>query len=74
RISRLKLRTEETRLRKNWTENQDTFLKENIDTMSNREIGEHLGKVASSVVTRIKVLNLEWKEKVRRWTDEEDEY
>jgi transposase len=74
RISRLKIRTEETRLRKNWTDDQDTFLKENIDTMSNREIGEHLGKVASSVVTRIKVLNLEWKEKVRRWTDEEDDY
>ena len=55
RIVRLNLRNEENCLHKKWTTEQDTFLKENIDIMNNREIGNHLGKTPSSIATRIKI-------------------
>lgn len=74
RIIRLNLRNEENCLRKKWTMEQDTFLKENIDIMNNREIGNHLGKSPSSIATRIKILKLVRKETMRRWTEQEDEY
>jgi predicted DNA-binding transcriptional regulator AlpA len=74
RIIRLNLRSEENRLRKKWTTEQDTFLKENIDIMNNREIGNHLDKSPSSVATRIKILKLTRRETLRRWTNQEDEY
>ncbi|WP_129703773.1 MarR family transcriptional regulator [Priestia megaterium] len=74
RIIRLNLRSEENCLRKKWTTEQDTFLKENIDIMNNREIGNHLDKSPSSVATRIKILKLARKETLRRWTGQEDEY
>ncbi|MEJ9315109.1 sigma-70 family RNA polymerase sigma factor [Priestia megaterium] len=74
RIIRLNLRSEENCLRKKWTTEQDTFLKENIDIMNNREIGNHLGKSPSSVATRIKILKLTRRETLRRWTKQEDEY
>ncbi|MED3865072.1 helix-turn-helix domain-containing protein [Priestia megaterium] len=74
RIIRLNLRNEENCLHKKWTTEQDTFLKENIDIMNNREIGTHLGKSPSSVATRIKILKLTRRETLRRWTEQEDEY
>ncbi|MFL0574644.1 helix-turn-helix domain-containing protein [Priestia megaterium] len=74
RIMRLNLRSEENCLRKKWTTEQDTFLKENIDIMNNREIGNHLDKSPSSVATRIKILKLTRRKTLRRWTEQEDEY
>ena len=74
RIIRLKLRSEENCLRKKWTPEQETFLRENINIMNNREIGNHLGKSPSSVATRIKILKLARRETLRRWTKQEDEY
>ena len=74
RIIRLNLRSEENCLRKKWTTEQDTFLRENINIMNNREIGNHLGKSPASVATRIKILKLARRETLRRWTKQEDEY
>ncbi|MBK0009953.1 MarR family transcriptional regulator [Bacillus sp. S35] len=74
RILRLNLRSEENCLHKKWTTEQDTFLKENIDIMNNRELGNHLGRSPSSVATRIKILKLTRRETLRRWTEQEDEY
>ncbi|MEK6448362.1 sigma-70 family RNA polymerase sigma factor, partial [Priestia aryabhattai] len=74
RIIRLNLRNEENCLHKKWTTEQDTFLKENIAIMNNREIGNHLGKSPSSIATRIKILKLTRRETLRRWTEQEDEY
>ena len=54
RIIRLNLRSEENCLRKKWTTEQDAFLRENINIMNNREIGNHLVKSPASVVLVLK--------------------
>ncbi|WP_050183730.1 sigma-70 family RNA polymerase sigma factor [Domibacillus robiginosus] len=74
RVIRLKLRTEKTRQRKSWCKEEDLFLAENLNNMKNVEIAERLGRPVNSIATRIKVLKLQRKNPLRRWTAEEDDY
>lgn len=74
RVMRLKLRTGETRQRKPWCAEEDSFLIKNLNNMKNVEIAEQLGRPVNSVSTRLKVLKLQRENPLRRWTAEEDDY
>lgn len=59
--------------RKTWTEEEDQFLRENVNKLSAKEIAEQLDKPLNSVYTHIRVLKLR-EPAYRKWTAAEDEY
>lgn len=69
--------TEKNKREKAWTEEQYNFLKNNINSMSRKEISDAIGRTVKAVNLKV-ALTKELKDlaipKSKAWTDEEDSY
>ncbi len=59
---------------KQWTEEEDQFLADNVMRMSNKEMAESLGVTSASVANRMKRKGIRRAEKPSEWTDQEVDF
>ena len=59
---------------KQWTEEEDQFLADNVMRMSNKEMAESLGVTSASVANRMKRKGIRRSEKPPEWTDQEVDF